>query len=101
MADEEGIDFDCEDKVILHIYRTREAFEAASRVSQLLSYGGVDRRAVTPDEMKTIDECKSNRAAQRRCYSHSGDDRSNSLAATARCSDFCGTDSPLGSYSRR
>ncbi len=55
MADEESIDFDCEDRGILHFYRTREEFEAASRVTQLLSYGGVDRRAVTPDEMKTIE----------------------------------------------
>ena len=55
VAEEEGIDFDCEEKGILHFYRTRGEFEAASRVSQLLSYGGVDRRAVTPEEMAAIE----------------------------------------------
>lgn len=55
VAEEEGIKFDCEERGILHFYRTREEFGAASRVSQLLSYGGVDRRAVSPEEMATIE----------------------------------------------
>lgn len=51
----EGIDFDLKQKGILHIYRDRDGFEHAGKVSQLLALGGLERRAVTPDEMKAIE----------------------------------------------
>ena len=54
-AQEEGIDFDLKQQGILHIYRDKTAFDHASRVSQLLAKGGLPRRAVTPQEMKTIE----------------------------------------------
>jgi D-amino-acid dehydrogenase len=54
-AAEEGIDFDHRREGILHIYRHREGFEHAARVSALLARGGLERRAVTPDEMRAIE----------------------------------------------
>ncbi len=54
-AREEGIDFDLEQRGILHIYRDRAGFEHAARVSQLLAEGGLQRRAVTPEEMRAIE----------------------------------------------
>ena len=55
MAEEEGIEFDCEDRGILHFYETKQDFEAASRVSELLAKGGLERRAVTPAEIRSIE----------------------------------------------
>jgi len=54
-AAEEGIDFDHRQAGILHIYRDRAGFERAARVSRLLSQGGLLRRPVTPEEMRTIE----------------------------------------------
>jgi len=54
-AAEEGIDFDHRQASILHIYRDRAGFERAARVSRLLSQGGLLRRPVTPEEMRTIE----------------------------------------------
>ena len=51
----EGIDFDLKREGILHIYRDRAGFEHAGRVSELLTQGGLARRAVTPAEMKAIE----------------------------------------------
>ncbi len=58
-ATAEGIDFDLKQKGILHIYRDRAGFEHAGKVSQLLALGGLERRAVTPDEMKAIESTLS------------------------------------------
>jgi len=55
MADDEGIDFDCENRGILHFYHRKSEFDAAARVSALLGKGGLDRRAVTPQEMRAIE----------------------------------------------
>jgi D-amino-acid dehydrogenase len=55
MAEKEGIDFDLECRGILHIYRDKAGFEAAARVNELLREGGLDRRAVTPEEMRGIE----------------------------------------------
>jgi D-amino-acid dehydrogenase len=55
MADDEGIDFDCEDRGILHFYESKKDFEAAGRVSALLAKGGLERRAVTPEEIRAIE----------------------------------------------
>ncbi|KGH21929.1 D-amino acid dehydrogenase [Comamonas thiooxydans] len=54
-ASSEGIDFDLKRKGILHIYRDRAGFEHAGKVSQLLAKGGLERRAVTPQEMRSIE----------------------------------------------
>ncbi|UDM53954.1 D-amino acid dehydrogenase [Cupriavidus sp. MP-37] len=54
-AAQEGIDFDLKRAGILHIYRDRAGFEHASRVSALLAQGGLERRAVTPQEMRAIE----------------------------------------------
>ncbi len=54
-AREEGIAFDLERRGILHIYRDKASFEHAARVSTLLAKGGLERRAVTPEEMRSIE----------------------------------------------
>ncbi|MBM1173643.1 D-amino acid dehydrogenase [Microvirga arabica] len=55
IAQDEGIDFDCEERGILHFYHSKAEFEAAARVSALLKRGGLERRAVTPEEMRAIE----------------------------------------------
>jgi D-amino-acid dehydrogenase len=55
MADDEGIDFDCEERGILHFYESRKDFEGAARVTALLAKGGLERRAVTPEEIRSIE----------------------------------------------
>lgn len=54
-AKDEGIDFDLEKRGILHIYQNRKGFEHGEKVNKLLAAGGLDRRAVTPDEMRSIE----------------------------------------------
>ena len=55
MAEEAGIAFDCEERGILHFYATKADFDAAARVTALLAKGGLERRAVTPEEMRAIE----------------------------------------------
>ncbi|VVE57390.1 D-amino acid dehydrogenase small subunit [Pandoraea horticolens] len=55
IAEREGIQFDHERRGILHFYATRKEHEAAARVNELLRTGGLDRRAVTPEEIRTIE----------------------------------------------
>jgi D-amino-acid dehydrogenase len=55
MADDEGIDFDCEERGILHFYESKKDFENAQRVTALLARGGLERRAVTPEEIRFIE----------------------------------------------
>ena len=55
MAEREGIEFDLERRGILHVYRDRAGFEHAARVNDLLAAGGLERRAVTPDEIRSIE----------------------------------------------
>ena len=54
-AEEEGIDFDHKPEGILHIYRDKAGFDHAGRVSKLLAAGGLERRPVTPEEMRAIE----------------------------------------------
>jgi len=54
-ARDEGIDFDQRQEGILHIYRDQASFDHAARVSKLLAQGGLQRRAVTPAEMRAIE----------------------------------------------
>ncbi len=58
-AAEEGIDFDLKKKGILHIYRDKAGFEHAGMVSRLLAQGGLERHAVTPQEMRAIEPALS------------------------------------------
>jgi D-amino-acid dehydrogenase len=55
IAEREKIDFDLERRGILHVYRDRQSFDHASRVNSLLQRGGLDRHAVTPEEMSKIE----------------------------------------------
>lgn len=55
IARDEGIDYDREDRGILHFYATKAEFDHAGRVSALLAKGGLDRRAVTPAEIRQIE----------------------------------------------
>lgn len=54
-AEEEGIAFDLRRQGILHIYRDKPGFERASAVTRVLAEGGLERRPVTPDEMRAIE----------------------------------------------
>ena len=54
-AQDEGIEFDLKRAGILHIYRDKVSFSHAGKVSKLLAKCGLERRAVTPDEMRAIE----------------------------------------------
>lgn len=54
-AEKEQIDFDYEPRGILHIYADKKGFDHATRVNKLLKQGGLDREAVTSEEMRGID----------------------------------------------
>lgn len=55
MADREGIDFDLERRGILHFYAHEKDLAHGRRVNELLAAGGLDRREVTPEEMRDIE----------------------------------------------
>lgn len=55
MAADEGIDFDCENRGILHVYYAKHDYDSAASVTKLLAKGGLERRPVTPSEIKTIE----------------------------------------------
>lgn len=55
IAAREGIDFNLEKRGILHIYRDKEAQDHARMVSGLYAKGGLERREVTPDEIRAIE----------------------------------------------
>jgi D-amino-acid dehydrogenase len=55
MARDEGIDFDLEQRGILHIYHDARAFAAAQRGHALMCAGGLERYAVTHAEMRSIE----------------------------------------------
>ena len=55
MAADEHIDFNEEDRGILHFYETKSEFDKAGKVSALLARGGLERRAVTPAEIRSIE----------------------------------------------
>jgi D-amino-acid dehydrogenase len=54
-AREEQIDFDARREGILHIYRDKAGFDHAAAVNLLLREGGLDRRSVTPSDMRAIE----------------------------------------------
>jgi len=55
MAADEGIDFDREERGILHFYSTKADFDVAAEATELLKKGGLERKAVTPEEMRAIE----------------------------------------------
>ncbi|MEM1430984.1 MAG: D-amino acid dehydrogenase [Pseudomonadota bacterium] len=55
MAEREGIDFDLERRGILHFYERQKDLAHARRVNALLSAGGLDRREVSPEEIREIE----------------------------------------------
>ena len=55
MARRESIDFDLENRGILHIYRHAAGYEHARQVNHLLNQGGLERRSVTPSEIRAIE----------------------------------------------
>ncbi len=54
-AQQEAIDFDLKREGILHIYRDKQSFDHAAKVSALLQKGGLERLAVSPMEMQQIE----------------------------------------------
>ena len=54
-AKEVGFEFDCEQRGILHVYKTQAEFDHARRVNDLLSRAGLDRREVSAAEVSTIE----------------------------------------------
>ncbi len=61
MAQREGIDFDAVARGILHIYRDRAGFDHAAGVNRLLAEGGLERRAVTPQEIGALEPALTGR----------------------------------------
>ena len=55
IAEQENIDFNLEKRGILHFYHTQHDYETAMRVNDLLCTGGLERHAVTIDEIKAIE----------------------------------------------
>jgi D-amino-acid dehydrogenase len=55
IAEREGIDFDLEQRGILHMHQQKKDFDTAAKVNLLLQMGGLDRRAVTSDEMRALE----------------------------------------------
>ncbi|MBP2236634.1 D-amino-acid dehydrogenase [Sinorhizobium kostiense] len=55
IAMREGIEFDFERRGILHFYRDEKSYRHASEVNALLKAAGLDRRSVTPSEIRTIE----------------------------------------------
>jgi D-amino-acid dehydrogenase len=55
IAAEEHINFDLEKRGILHIYRSKYGYDHAVKVNRLLEAGGLDRRAVTNEEIRSIE----------------------------------------------
>ncbi|MEM7212724.1 MAG: D-amino acid dehydrogenase [Pseudomonadota bacterium] len=54
-AEQYGFDFAAEHRGILHVYSDRKDYAHATRVNKLLVQGGLDRFAVTVDEMLEIE----------------------------------------------
>lgn len=55
IARDEKIDFDLERRGILHFYASRKEFDAAAKVNEILTGAGLDRHAVTPEEIASIE----------------------------------------------
>ena len=54
-ANDAGVEFNREDRGILHFYNKEKEFQHAHKVNKLLAQGGLDRRRLTPDEVYQIE----------------------------------------------
>jgi len=54
-AVDEKIDFDLKRCGILHVYRSKAEFDAATKATKLFAAGGLERQAVTPEEMHSLE----------------------------------------------
>lgn len=54
-ARKEGIEFDLEQRGILHIFKDRKSFDASAKVNAILNEGGLDRRPVKAAEIRQIE----------------------------------------------
>lgn len=54
-ANEEHIDFDLEERGILHVYQSKAGFESGLAVSKMLAKAGLERSTVTPEEIRAIE----------------------------------------------
>ncbi|ENW81037.1 hypothetical protein F909_02328 [Acinetobacter sp. ANC 3929] len=55
IAEKENISFDLEKRGILHMYHTKEDYEIAKKVNDVLVEGKLERNAITPEEMRAIE----------------------------------------------
>ena len=55
MAARENIDFDLEERGILHVYRKDSSFRHAMSVNSLLAEGGLERHEVGPDDIRRLE----------------------------------------------
>jgi D-amino-acid dehydrogenase len=55
IAERENIEFNLEKRGILHFYYDAQSFKHAEHVNKILNEGGLDRRAVTNQEIKQIE----------------------------------------------
>lgn len=55
IAEQENIQFDLEKRGILHFYHNENDFKIATQVNDLLCSGGLERHAVSTDEIKQIE----------------------------------------------
>jgi D-amino-acid dehydrogenase len=55
IANQENLEFGLEKRGIMHVYHDKEAFDHAVEVNKLLAEGGLDRKVVTPAEMRAIE----------------------------------------------
>jgi D-amino-acid dehydrogenase len=55
IAEKENIQFDLERRGILHFFHDQRTFESAGKVNVLLKKGGLERFAVTPEDMSSIE----------------------------------------------
>lgn len=55
MAETASVDFDIETRGILHVYHEAKDFAQAAQSNRLLQAGGLERRPVTPEEIRSIE----------------------------------------------
>jgi D-amino-acid dehydrogenase len=55
IAERENIAFDLERRGILHLYHDAPSFAAAAKANALLRSGGLERHAVTPEEIRALE----------------------------------------------
>lgn len=55
VAEQENIQFDLEKRGILHFYHNKLDYQIATRVNSLLQEGGLERSAITPEEIKSLE----------------------------------------------